>query len=411
MKILYVTGMCAPIKDILTGKTENEITGTPGFFYPWYKLVKRGHQVDFVILSNFNGRPEIKVDWFSEDNVYANIYDPLTEVPSYKRVFRRIKRFLKLLYFTNKAISENNYDFIYCKSVYEGLAGNIVANFRGVPCGMRSLGTMAYADLKKHGVVGAALRNPFEFLTYRLKKDFFIMTDDGTKGDVIHENFKSRRRKYEYYFWKTGIDIKSIDAIAPDLEIPEHDYLFFAARIDNWKRHDRILKILHQLHLTENYLHLYFAGPTQSQGYVDQLNNLIREYGLNEYVHFLGPIKQDDIKSFAYHAIANPLMYDHSNLGNVFFETFSVGAIIIGLNDGSLDEYLVHGNNGFIVNDENEASMIIEDLIKDKNKIDTIRANAISCAGKKFLSIDDRFDKEVDLIEKVVASRQAKKLL
>lgn len=194
MKILYVTGMCGPIKDILTGKTENEITNGPGFFYPWYKLVKRGHQVDFVVASNFNSEFDIKVDWFKKENIYANVYDPYSEAPWYKRGFRRIKRFIKLLYYTNKAISENDYDFIYCKAFGEGLAGNIVANLRGVPCGMRSMGTMLSYDFDNYGVIGTAIRRPIEFLTFKLKKNFFIMTDDGTKGDFVYEQWQPKKK-------------------------------------------------------------------------------------------------------------------------------------------------------------------------------------------------------------------------
>ena len=169
MKILYVTGLAGPIKDMLTGKKENEITNAAQYFHPWHKLVKKGYQVDFVIASNFNEKPNIKVDWFTEENIYANVYDPYTEIPWYRRTFRRIKRFSKLMYYTNKAISENEYDFIYCHSYYEGLAGNIVANIRGIPCGMRSMGTMLNEDFKKYGVFITAIKRPVEFFMFKLK--------------------------------------------------------------------------------------------------------------------------------------------------------------------------------------------------------------------------------------------------
>ncbi|MDA3876479.1 MAG: glycosyltransferase, partial [Halothiobacillus sp.] len=302
MKILYVTGMCDPIKDIFTGKTENEITHAAQFFHPWYKLVKKGHQVDFVVASNFNREPDIKVDWFREENIYANIYDPYSEAPWYRRTFRRIKRFFKLIYYTNKAINDNEYDFIYCKAFYEGLAGNIVANFRGIPCGMRSMGTMLNDDFKKYGVIGTAIRRPVEFLTFKLKKDFFIMTDDGTKGDLVYEKWQPKKKKYNYYFWKTGIDLTEIDKIESNVKIPEHDYMFFAARFDNWKRHDRILKILHNLHLNKNYVHLYFAGGVQSHNFHKEVKDIVKKYELDDYVHFLGPITQQDLKLYAYNA-------------------------------------------------------------------------------------------------------------
>lgn len=410
MKILYVTGLAGPLKDILSGKKEDEITHAAQFFHVWHKLVQRGHQVDFVVASNFNEKPNIQVDWFSEKNIYANVYDPLIEkMPWYKRMVRRIKRFVKLLYYTNKAISENQYDFVYGKAYYEGLAGNIVANLRGVPCGMRSMGTMLNEDFKKYGVFKTALKRPIEFLTFKLNKEFFIMTDDGTKGDVVYEAWKPNPEKYDFHFLKTGIAIKAIDALELSIIVPEHDYLFFAARFDNWKRHDRILKILHELHLKGKHLHLYFAGSIASQNYYDNIKALVNEYGLNDYVHFLGSIKQDDLKMYAYNAVANPLMYDVSNLGNVFFEMFSVGSVVIGLNDGSLDDYVIDEENGFIVNDEDEACRVIEKLMSDRNLTEKIRENAITYVKENVMSIDKRFDMEVDLIEKVITKRQAER--
>lgn len=406
MKILYVTGMAGPIKDILSGKKEDEITNSPGFFHPWYKLVKRGHRVDFVLASNFNQEPDIRVDWFSADNIYANIYDPYLEAPWYGRLFRRVKRFIKLIYYTNKSLTENSYDFVYCKAFYEGLAGNIVANIHGVPCGMRSMGTMLYHDFQRHGVIRTAIKRPAEFLTFKLKKEFFIMTDDGTKGDLVYEKWKPRKKKYDYYFWKTGVATKEIGTIESRVELPKHEYIFFAARFDHWKRHDRILKILYNLHCRKLYVHLYFAGGIQSQSYYREIKELVHKYDLADYVHFLGPVKQDDLKLYAYHAVANPLMYDISNLGNVFFEIFSVGSVVIGLNDGSLNDYLIHEENGFVVNNESEASVIVEKLLRNKEITHRIRENAASCARRKFLSLDARFDMEVDLIEQTVASKK-----
>ena len=75
MKILYISGMSIPLIDILTGKQIEQITHSPGFFQPWYRLAIRGHQVDFVVTSNFNEKININVDWFSRKNLKANICD------------------------------------------------------------------------------------------------------------------------------------------------------------------------------------------------------------------------------------------------------------------------------------------------------------------------------------------------
>jgi glycosyltransferase involved in cell wall biosynthesis len=400
MKVLYVTGLCDPIKDILTGKTEREVTHSPGFFYPWYKLVQRGHQVDFVVASNFNEPYDIRVDWFRPENIYANVYDPFLEAPWYRRIPRLISRFIRLFYYTDRALRENHYDFVYCKAFNEGLVGNIVANLHGVPSGMRSMGTMLYDDFERYGSFGTAIRRPVEYLTFKLSKAFFIMTDDGTKGDLVYEAWKPRPEKYPYLFWKTGVAIKSIDDLESDVVIPDHDYLFFAARFDRWKRHDRIVRILEGLHKRGRMLHLYLAGPVQTPTYHDEIRSLVRQLGLEDYVHFLGPINQDDLRRYAYHAVANPLMYNVSNLGNVFFETFSTGAVILGLDDGSLDDYIDDTCNGFIVRDEMHAISVVESILDGLVDRAEVRRLAIQTARKRFLSLEERFDMEVDLIER-----------
>lgn len=402
VKILYVGGMPGPLKDILSGKKESEITHAPQFFHVWHKLVKRGHEVDFVVTSNFNGPYDIKVGWFSQENLYANIYDPVSEAPWYRRIFRRIKRFSKLFYAVYTATKEKDYDFIYCITYQEGIAGNIVANLKGIPCGMRSMGTMLNEDFKRYGVWGTALRRPAEFLMFKMNKVFFVMTDDGTKGDIVYQLWRPTPPKYDFYFWKTGIDMKTIDQLNPTLPIPKHPYIFFAARFDGWKRHDKVLKIVHLLHQRGEKIHLYFAGNITYNSRFEEIKALVHEYHLDSFVHFMGAISQDDVKNYAYHAVANPLMYDISNLGNVFFELLSVGAVVLGKNDGTLDAYLKHEKNGFVINSEEEAVEIIEILLKMNDIVNNIKKNAVFFARKNFLSIDERFDKEVYLIERAV---------
>lgn len=400
MKILYVTGMADPIKDLLSGKREDEITHAYQFFKPWHMLSQRGHQVDFVVASNFNEKTDVKVDWFSSDNIFANVYDAPSEAPWYLRIFRRIRRFLSLIYYTDKAVRTNKYDFIYCKAFYEGFAGNIVANYHGIPCGMRSMGTTLNLDFDKYGVFLTSLKRPIEFITFKMKKDFFLMTNDGTGGDKVYEYWKPNKKKYDYLFWKTGIDFKNLDELAITVKTPDHPYLFFAARIEDWKRHDRVVQVLRLLHDRGIFLHLYFAGSNQFKNHFENLTKIVDDLNLNEFVHFMGAIKQDDLRFMAYHAVANPFMYDISNLSNVFCEIFSLGAITIGINDGTLDEYIEHEKTGFIVNDEQDVADVVEKILNGHYAIQSIRNQAICCAREKMLSSKERFEKEVELIER-----------
>lgn len=401
MKILYVTGMGIPMRDILSGKQVDEVTHSPGFFQPWYRLALRGHQVDFVVTSNFNAHQEINVDWFTKDNLKANIYDPAVELPPWRRIPRRISRLFRLAYHVNKALREENYDFVMCWAFFEGFVGNILANWHGVPSGMRSMGTLLVPELQERGPIRTAMRHPVEFLSFKLRKKFFLMTDDGTKGDQLFGAWRPSKQKYDYLFWKTGVQFKKIKDITSEIPKPAEPYIFFAARFDPWKRHDLIIETLRKLHERGLRLHLYFAGAIQSDAYYNQIMRQAEVAGIADYVKYLGVITSDELRVYAYYATANLFMYDVSNLGNVFFEAYTTGGVIIGKNDGSLDEYIDTGRNGFLISNPEQAADVVDALLSGRYDVDAIRQAAIDDSRQRCLSMDERFNAEVALIERV----------
>ncbi|MEO0233714.1 MAG: glycosyltransferase [candidate division WOR-3 bacterium] len=399
MNILYVTGLSIPLKNIIEGKMEKEITGLPGFYYPWKKLVDRGHNVDFVFISNFKGKYNIKVQWFSEKNILANIYAPYTEV-NFFRFIRQFIRFIQLLYYTYKATKTKKYDFIYCKA-YEGFAGQIIGKIYKIPTGIRLFGdfTFCYTDIKKYGIFWGSIKHIFEFFSFKLGANFLLATDDGSNCDKLFYLWNNYKTKF--YFWKTGIDISLPEINKPStIRIPNKNYIYFAARYQNWKRHDRVINVLKKL-IDKNYkLDLVFTGNITSQEYYESLKKLSKYLNVDQYVFFEKEIAQNDVKLLAKNAVANILMADNSNLGNVFFEIFSIGSIIISLKNRALEEYIVNGYNGFLVENEDEVVEIIIKILKEEIDSNKIKENAKKTALERFLSIDERFDKEVELIER-----------
>ncbi|MDF2369215.1 MAG: glycosyltransferase [Rhizobiaceae bacterium] len=402
MKILYVASMGIPLRDILSGKKVEEVTHSPGFFQPWYRMALRGHQVDFVVTSNFDDYRELNVDWFTKDNLKANIYDPAVELPFWRRIPRRLSRLFRLVYHVNKALREEDYDFVICWAFFEGFVANILANWHGVPSGMRSMGTLLVPELRERGAIRTAFRHPIEFLSFKLRKNFFLMTDDGTKGDELFQAWRPSRKKYDYLFWRTGVEFKTIDDVSSKINKPAQLYLFFAARLDPWKRHDLVVETVRILHERGLPVNLYFAGAIQSDSYFQQVMKQAADAGIANYVRYLGGIPSDDLRRYAYYAVANLFMYDVSNLGNVFFETYTTGGVIIGRNDGSLDEYIDAGRNGFLIDKPEQAADIIEGLLSDQYDVDAIRQAAMQDSRQRCFSMDERFNAEVAMIEHVV---------
>lgn len=406
MKILYFSGMPLPIENILKGKTKVE--GFPAYYYPMYKLIKKGHDVKFIFASNYPGPYNVKVDWFDPNNIIANLSMVYSEKKGLYRIFRGMLRVKQLLFHLWKATSKEKFDFIYAHSSMAAIA-QIIGMIRGIPVGVRWYGdsNFCYADIKKIGKHRAALKHPLNWLNYKLKYEFFLTTDDHSYGDKVYEAWKVKNPSGKFYFWKTGIEMKSIDECSTDIPIPDEKYIFFGGRFARWKRQDRVIETLKELHLQNIKLHLYFAGQTEggasSIEYIKELKDLISKYNLDEYVHFLGGVSQDTLRVFAYNSIATLIMHDIANIGNVFYETMSVGAVLVVTDDGSVRQFIKNSENGFIVDDSKDAANKIIYLLSNSEKVESIKQSAISTSKLKFLSADERFDNEVTLIEGVMS--------
>lgn len=417
MNILYVGGLAIPIRDILTGKTENEITGWPAYFQPVYQLIKAGHNVDFVMFSDLE-RFNISVDWFSEKQIIQNVYIDENKRKRFgiiSKLYYKVYNSLKFITSIRKAVKEKQYDFIYCQEI-PGFWGNVIANIYKIPCGVRVYGDTFYLRgkvcskyefIQKYGKLGLLIAYPQMYILYKLKKSFMLTTADGTHGDLTYQLLKPKRNPYPLYYWKTGV--KKVQPV-PDEKLEQKinglEYIAYPARIDTIKRQDIAIDILAMIHAKGQPLHLFLIGESSNQGYYNSLIEKTRQYGLEEYVHFTGGVTQNQVKVYAKNAIAGILTSDLSNRGNVFFELFSIGVPIVSFDDGSLDEYIVNEYSGFLAKDCEQMADYVIELFNDPEKRNAVSSNAIKTADEKVLSEEDRFRLEVELIEAYASGKQ-----
>ena len=149
-------------------------------------------------------------------------------------------------------------------------------------------------------------------------------------------------------------------------------------------------------------IHLYFCGSDYSKVWREKLDRIAKGYKVDGYIHYLGSVSQDTLKVLAFNAIANVLMIDGSSRNNVFYEIMSVGAIVVGLDDGGINDYITNEESGFLVKDERDAAEKIEYLLNTPEKREQIHKAARKEAKEKIMSLETRFGKEVNLIENTV---------
>lgn len=410
MKILYVGGLGIPIADILRGKTEQEITGWPAYFYPVYKLIQAGHTVDFAAVTDIK-EYNIKVDWFSEKQIVVNVIIDPEIVRKKNRILRKCyiaRKWISAIAQINKIIATGKYDFVYCQD-YLGILGAFSVARHKIPSGVRFYGDTFQLNgkvlskheyIEEHGKFAFFAAKPGLYMLYKLRKSFILTTDDGSHGDLTYNALKPRKDKYDFYHWKTGVnkDKPNMEEY-PDLNCIDYPYICYPARVDNIKRQDRAIKILALLHSKGYKIHLYLIGQICDQTFYEQLIKQIKDSDLEQYVHFTGGVSQPQMKAYALKAVANILVSDLSNKGNVFFELFSIGSVIISLNDHSLDEFIINDENGYLQDNEEGISENVIDLINNPGKRMIISQNAKKTADQKVMSIDERFNLEIELIE------------
>lgn len=396
MRILYVATLVAGFEDILRGKMESR--GLPSFIFPLQELLNRGHQVDIILISNYRDPVNIKVDWISKDNILANINNDLVTGSKNRRLWNKVKSFFELYHTLTTCLKTGDYDFVYCHGT-AALLGNILANRYQVRCGYRVYGTIGIADtIRSKGIIKTYLKYPIYGLIFNIKKEFMIVTDDGTEGNYVYKHF-CRKKGYRFYFLLNGVN-KNIDYSKCALPVPEEKYIFHAARICRPKGQHRVVELLHILHENGIKIHLYFAGHNEDDAYREEIIQLINKYRLNSYVIFLGDINREDLQNLARNSVAVPLFADFSNQGNVFLECAMAGAIIVTYHEPPLKRFITDGKNGYFVDDYKEAAkkiMFLCDL--EEKETNAIKKRAMKKVGNKLLSWDERVFKEVRLIE------------
>ena len=398
-KILYVAPLVAGFQDILEGSLESK--GLPSFILPLKKIQElEGYKVEIVLISNFNKPYNIQVDWISNDNIVGNINNDLATNNIIMKILRKVKSSVQVIRLLLKLTRENKYEVIYCHGK-AAVWGNVISIIRKIPCAYRVYGTVwLYDDLQKYGKFITSLKNPIYTMIFKLPKKYLMITDDGSQGDKVYKSMKPKLSKYPFHFLINGVDHQQIDRIDASAIPKDTQYIFHAGRIDQIKRQDRNIKILKELRERGYNIKLFLAGHFDiNSEYYKALNEKIQEYNLQEYIYFLGAIEREQLKAYAYYSICTLLMGDVSNTGNVFYEVFSTGGIVVGLDGAGLRIFINNNENGFLVDDNEAAVCTIEKLINaDDEYLKSIRYKAIETSKKNLSNWDERVEKEIELL-------------
>ncbi|MNK10376.1 D-inositol-3-phosphate glycosyltransferase [compost metagenome] len=282
---------------------------------------------------------------------------------------------------------------------YGGLAGitAIIGQIFRIPDFRRIYGTFLISEINEPKWK-LFVRHPLEYLSFAMKGKALLITNDGTKGDVVYNKIGSS--KLPLHFLLNGID-KDLanNCKKPDFPFQEN-CLSYVARLDPWKRQHLFIEALALL--KKNGLQIpkaYIIGAEPDPSYAAFIRKIISDNDLDEDIEIISGIPIQEVHYVIKHSIITFSLYDVSNLGNVFIEALQLGTPTVAINDtGSLD--LIDRAAFFELKDAEVKTVAesIRKLLNDKQKRQELREGALNFANSTFLSWDERAKIEIDMI-------------
>lgn len=234
------------------------------------------------------------------------------------------------------------------------------------------------------------------------KADLIIMTDDGTQGDRILEEYGNNSKTL---FLKNGVNILSRELpeinkeeFKKSINVPlDKVILLTVSRLVDWKKVDRSIRALSKIKDKEKYFLLIVGEGDERKN----LESLIKQLNLESSVRLVGAVKNQDV--YKYMKIADIFLsfYDLSNVGNPLLEALSLGKPIITYNVGDTNK-VIDGKNGVLLDDvspENIAKTI--ENINNKQQLIIYSDGAKEYTKNNLYSWDKRMEMEIKEVKKL----------
>lgn len=301
-----------------------------------------------------------------------------------------------------RILKQEKIDVLYGYEVQGVLAASLLRLFKRVPLVARFQGS----------VLDPAFRNPLHLvrkldhvIALRAPANLYIMTDDGTMGDVTLTRLNPRS-KQRLRFWRNGIDLERFQPTSREKAAGAKMSIGFPAgtamvvstsRLVRWKRLDRAIRAWPRVMEKRPDATLVLAGDGDER---PQLEEMVSTLGLQNNVLFTGALRQDEVTKYLRAADVLLSVNDLSNAGNPLMEAIVCGKAIVTLNNGSTARLIEDGVTGILLepdDDEALAAAIVR-LIEDPNLRHRLGRQARQFALENFRTWDERMAEEVQAV-------------
>ena len=254
-----------------------------------------------------------------------------------------------------------------------------------------------------------------QVLPFKLTSSALIITNDGTQGDKVSQRLKVPVGRLK--FWMNGVDEsifnfshddEEANKLRQSLNIDKDSKIILSVSRLVWvKRVDRLIKSTSSIVQTNKDVVFVIVGDGSER---QNLEKLVRELGVAEYVRFAGAVPREQIPLFMSMGDVFVSLYDESNVGNPLLEAMVCGKCIVTLNTGATGRVIQNNQNGILL-DTGELERlpeVINALLSDDNLRKSLEENAGKYALEHLETWDKRIEKEVKLVEAICREAQCR---
>ena len=202
-------------------------------------------------------------------------------------------------------------------------------------------GTVLGSLLKNRKIdkLKAFFQYPVDVIAWLCSIDKYLITDDGTAGNIIAKNFGVKST--DILFLHNGVQLEHLFN-CQDFTPTENEYTGVCSmRAVDWKRLDRIpfLALALKKHSIEHYNQLKFVvvggGPT-----LGNVQKLAGELGVSDCLEFTNTIPYLDSLNYIQKCDFLICVSDVSNLSNSIIDGVTLGKPLLSVDSGSLNNFI-----------------------------------------------------------------------
>jgi len=322
------------------------------------------------------------------------------KVPYLYSVNRLINYLLNQLLFLSFYLIKGakNVDIFYGYEIEYIPALKLISKLRGKPFVSRFQGTILSPLMEKKLW---KIRYFPHYFSIKIPADITIMTDDGTKGDLVAQVIGNKSKQFK--FLKNGVDFKlsdekcigqNIKAVLRDVDKYEYNFIS-VSRLQKWKRLDRSIAVFEKFQKNFPDSRFIIVGDGDKKR---DWEKLVEGKLLAEHVVFTGGVNKDEIYSLMQASDIFLSHYELSNVGNPLWEAMFNKCLIVTIDNGDTGKIIKDSWNGIISSEES----YLDNATKLSNQvnigIEHLKVEASITLENNVSSWESRMAKELELV-------------